>query len=126
MRFWLLEFLPWLTQRSLREGGQRCARGFGSDGGPLEMVLWLGSYFTPKGGFRKANDRFKMKIWNLKSLNEKPSDGWNFSYRRCHFAAKALFRSQGPFSQPIWQLRNEGVGLQNGTRVPKVGFAATK
>ena len=26
--------------------------------------------------------------------------------------------------QPISQLRNEGVKLRNGTRVPKVGFAA--
>ena len=87
------------------------------------MVLWLGSYFAPNGGFCKANDLFKMKIWNLKSLNEKPSDGWNFSQRRGHFTAKAHFRSQGPFLQPILQLRNEGVGLQNGTRVPKVCFA---
>ena len=45
----------------------RDARGLGSDGGPLEMVLWLGLYFAPNGGFHKANDRCKVKIWNLKS-----------------------------------------------------------
>ena len=39
MRSWLLGFLPWLTQRCLREGGRRCVRGLGSDGGPLEIVL---------------------------------------------------------------------------------------
>ena len=119
---WLIEFQPWLTQRGLREGGLRCAHGLDLDGDPLEMVLWLGFYFAPKGGFRKANDRCKVKNWNLKSLNQKPSDDWDFSQRRGHFAAKAHFCNKGPFSQ----LRNEGLRLQNGTRVPKVGFAAAK
>ena len=41
----------------------------GSDEGPLEMVLWLGSYFAPKEGFRKANDRCKVKKMEFKKLN---------------------------------------------------------
>ena len=57
------------------------------------MVLWLGSYCAPNGGFRKANGGFKMKICNLKSLNKKPSDGWTFSQRRGHFVAKSHFHS---------------------------------
>ena len=39
------------------------------------------------------------------------------------FTEEGPFHSEVPFSQPISQLRNEGVGLRNGTRVPKVGFA---
>ena len=46
-----------------------------------------------------ANDRFKMKIWNLKRLKWKPSDGWTFhrggafSQWGLIFAAKGCFRS---------------------------------
>ena len=36
------------------------------------------------------------------------------------------FHIKGAFSQPISQLRNEGGGLRNGTRVPRGGFAAAK
>ena len=46
------------------------------------------------------------------------------------FVAWRPFRSQGPFlqaiSQAISQLRNEGVGLRKGTRVPRGGLAAMK
>ena len=45
---------------------------------------------------------------------------------RADFLAEGHFRSEGPFSQPISQLRNEGGGLRNGTRVPKGCFAAAK
>ena len=79
------------------------------------MVFWLRFYFAPKKGFRKENDRFEMKIWNLKRLKWKPSDDWTFSQRRGHFVAKAHFRSQWQFLQ-----------LRNGTREPKVGFATAK
>ena len=30
------------------------------------MVLWLGSFLAPKGGFRRANDRCEMVFSNLK------------------------------------------------------------
>ena len=48
------------------------------------------------------------------------------------FAADGQFRSKGRISQQmgifatISQLRNEGGGLQNGTRVPRGGFEAAK
>ena len=67
MGSWLLGFWPWLTQRSLKKGGQRCTWDFSLDGGPLEMVLWLGSFFAPKEGFRRANDGCEVENRNLKS-----------------------------------------------------------
>ena len=42
------------------------------------------------------------------------------------FAVRGGFRSGWAFSQPILQLRNEGGGLRNGTRVLKGCFAAAK
>ena len=42
------------------------------------------------------------------------------------FAARGGFRSGWVLSQPISQLRNEGGGLRNGTRVLRGGFAAAK
>ena len=82
--------------------------------------------------------------------------GWPISQQRADFAAEGRFRSRGPISQQMdifaahfavakhpakWgfgcengvfkalrisQLRNEGRRLQNGTRVPRGGFAAMK
>ena len=104
MRSWLLGFFPWLTQRDLREGGRRCVCSLGSNGGSLEMVFWLGFYFAPNGDFHKENDQCKVKKMEFKKLNQKPSDGWDFSQRRGHFAVKAHFRSQWPFLQPLSQL----------------------
>ena len=53
-----------------------------------------------------------------------------FSQQRGIFATDGQFRSGGVFSQavlqPISQLQNEGVGLRNGTRVPRSGFVAAK
>ena len=53
-----------------------------------------------------------------------------FSQQRGIFATDGQFRSGGVFSQavlqPISQLQNEGVGLRNGTHVPRSGFAAAK
>nr|CAN73307.1 hypothetical protein VITISV_043766 [Vitis vinifera] len=46
--------------------------------------------------------------------------------RRGVFVVERQFRSRGAFSQPISQLQNEGVGLRNGTRVLRGGFAAAK
>ena len=45
---------------------------------------------------------------------------------RNHFATENHFRSRVPISQPISQLRNEGMELRNGTRVPRGGFTAAK
>ena len=53
-----------------------------------------------------------------------------FLQRRGVFAVEGQFRIGGVFSQailqPISQLRNEGIGLRNGTHVPRSGFAAAK
>ena len=49
-----------------------------------------------------------------------------FSQQMVDFVARGGFRSGWVFSQPISQLQNEGGGLQNGTRVPRGGFAAAK
>nr|CAN80159.1 hypothetical protein VITISV_034911 [Vitis vinifera] len=48
---------------------------------------------------------------------KKLENGW--PEKRAYFVAKSQFRSQGAFLQPISQLRNGGVGLRNGTRVPR-------
>ena len=116
----LRNFRSWRSPfRSQRLISQRSPCDFVARWGSSRRVLCLGSYFAQKGSFHKANDRFKMKIWILKCLNWKPSDGWNFSQRRDHFATKSHFPSQGPFSQPISQ-------LWNGTRVPRGCFATVK
>ena len=53
-----------------------------------------------------------------------------FSQRRGVFVVEGQFCIEGVFSQailqPISQLRNEGIGLRNGTHVPRSGFAAAK
>ena len=53
-----------------------------------------------------------------------------FSQRRGVFVVEGQFCIEGVFSQailqPISQLQNEGVGLRNGTHVPRSGFAAAK
>ena len=51
---------------------------------------------------------------------------FSFSLQIGNFATRGGFRSRWAFSQPISQLRNEGGGLKNGTRVPRGGFAAAK
>ena len=51
---------------------------------------------------------------------------FKFLQWRGDFVAGGQFRSGWAFLQPILQLQNEERGLQNGTRVPRSGFAAAK
>ena len=64
MGSWLLLFWPWLMWRNMRKGGQRCAGGFASDGGPLESPWrWCCglAQFHTWGGFSQSKWLVRMK-----------------------------------------------------------------